>query len=99
MLVDFTRYLRTSLVKIRGQRTTLGHEMEMIRAYLNIFQVRMEDRLIFRIDLPEHLAGIPFPPMLLQPLVENAVKHGLESKLEGGEILIKVEAQSETVAA
>jgi sensor histidine kinase YesM len=94
MLVDFTRYLRTSLVKIRGQRTTLGHEMEMIRAYLNIFKVRMEDRLQFNIELPEPLAGIPFPPMLLQPLVENAIKHGLEPKLEGGEILIEVEAQN-----
>jgi sensor histidine kinase YesM len=94
MLVDFTSYLRTSLVKIRGQRTTLGHEMEMIRAYLNIFKVRMEDRLIYGIELPEHLAGLPFPPMLLQPLVENAIKHGLEPKLEGGEIRIKAEAQN-----
>jgi sensor histidine kinase YesM len=94
MLVDFTSYLRTSLVKIRGQHTTLGHEMEMIRAYLNIFKVRMEDRLMFSIELPEHLAGLPFPPMLLQPLVENAIKHGLEPKLEGGEIRIKAEAQN-----
>jgi len=94
MLVDFTRYLRTSLVKIRGRHTTLGHEMEMIRAYLNIFKVRMEDRLKFRIELPEHLTDIAFPPMLLQPLVENAIKHGLEPKLEGGDILIKAEEQN-----
>ena len=94
MLVDFTSYLRTSLSKIRGQHTTLGHEMEMIRAYLNIFKVRMEDRLIFGIELPEHLAGLPFPPMLLQPLVENAIKHGLEPRLEGGEIRIKAEARN-----
>jgi sensor histidine kinase YesM len=93
MLVDFTHYLRTSLVKIRGQRTTLGHEMEMIRAYLNIFKVRMDDRLKFSIELPEPLSDVAFPPMLLQPLVENAIKHGLEPKLEGGEILIKIEAQ------
>ena len=93
MLVDFTHYLRTSLVKIRGQRTTLGHEMEMIRAYLNIFKVRMDDRLKFNIELPEPLSGVAFPPMLLQPLVENAIKHGLEPKLEGGDILIKVEIQ------
>ena len=94
MLVDFTSYLRTSLVKTRGQRTTLGHEMEMIRAYLTIFKVRMNDRLIFGIELPAHLAGLPFPPMLLQPLVENAIKHGLEPKLEGGEIRIKAETQN-----
>ena len=67
---------------------------EMIRAYLNIFKVRMEDRLNFSIDLPEQLTNIAFPPMLLQPLVENAIKHGLEPKLEGGDILIKVEEQN-----
>jgi sensor histidine kinase YesM len=94
MLVDFTSYLRTSLVKIRGQHTTLGHEMEMIRAYLNIFKVRMEDRLKFSLELPDHLKDIAFPPLLLQPLVENAIKHGLEPKVEGGEILIKAEEKN-----
>ena len=94
MLVDFTRYLRTSLVKIRGQHTTLGHEMEMIRAYLNIFKVRMEDRLKFSLDLPDQLTDIAFPPMLLQPLVENAIKHGLEPKVEGGQITIKAEEKN-----
>jgi len=89
MLVDFTRYLRTSLSDNRGQTTSLGHEMEMIRAYLNIFKVRMGDRLNFDIDLPARLADTPFPPMLIQPLVENAIKHGLEPKVIGGEILIR----------
>ena len=89
MLVDFTRYLRASLADNRGQTTNLGHEMEMIRAYLNIFKVRMGDRLNFDIDLPARLADTPFPPMLIQPLVENAIKHGLEPKVIGGEILIR----------
>jgi len=97
MLVDFTRYLRTSLVKIRGRHTTLGQEMEMIRAYLNIFKVRMEDRLKFSIELPDQLKDIAFPPMLLQPLVENAIKHGLEPKVEGGDILIKAEEKNGTL--
>ena len=94
MLVDFTHYLRTSLVKIRGQCTTLGQEMEMIRAYLNIFKVRMEDRLKFNIDLPDHLTDVAFPPMLLQPLVENAIRHGLEPKIDGGEILVTAEEKN-----
>jgi len=89
MLEDFTRYLRTSLSKIRGQTTRLGHEMEMISAYLNIFKVRMGDRLQFNIDLPSDLEETPFPPMLIQPLVENAIKHGVEPKVEGGEIFIR----------
>ncbi len=61
----------------------------MIRAYLNIFKVRMGDRLKFNIDLPSKLEEIPFPPMLIQPLVENAIKHGLEPKVEGGGIFIR----------
>ena len=93
MLVDFIQYLRASLSKIREQRATLGHEMEMIQAYLNIFKVRMGDRLQYKIDLPENLKTTAFPPMLIQPLVENAIKHGLEPKIDGGKIFIKGEAK------
>jgi sensor histidine kinase YesM len=89
MLMDFVHYLRTSLSKIRGNKTTLGQEMEMIQAYLNIFKVRMGNRLHFKIDLPEKLKANSFPPMLIQPLVENAIKHGLEPKVDGGDILIR----------
>lgn len=89
MLMDLIRYLRTSLSKTRGDTTTLGQEMEMIRAYLNIFKVRMEDRLRYRIDVPDGIKELPFPPMLLQPLVENALRHGIEPKIQGGEIAIK----------
>ena len=89
MLMDFINYLRASLSKIRQEQATLGQEMEMIEAYLRIFKVRMGDRLNYKIDLPYHLESILFPPMLIQPLVENAIKHGLEPKIEGGEILIR----------
>ena len=51
----------------------------------------MGNRLRYRIDLPKSLEDFPFPPMLIQPLVENAIKHGLESRVEGGEILIRGE--------
>jgi sensor histidine kinase YesM len=88
MLVDFIQYLRASLSKIREEKATLGQEMEMIRAYLSIFKVRMGARLSYKIDLPKNLAAISFPPMLIQPLVENAIKHGLEPQVDGGEILI-----------
>jgi len=88
MLVDFIHYLRASLSKIRKDQTTLGQEMEMIRAYLSIFKVRMGDRLTYTIDLPKHLEALAFPPMLIQPLVENAIKHGLEPRVDGGEIRI-----------
>ena len=88
MLIDFIRYLRSSLSKIRKEQTTLGQEMEMIRAYLGIFKVRMGDRLTYDIELPKHMESISFPPMLIQPLVENAIKHGLEPRVDGGKIRI-----------
>jgi sensor histidine kinase YesM len=94
MLVDFIQYLRASLSKIREQKATLAQEMEMIQAYLNIFKVRMGDRLHFKIDLPEKLKTNTFPPMLIQPLVENAIKHGLEPKIDGGEIRISGEEKN-----
>lgn len=88
MLLDLMQFLRTSLSKTRKETSTIGQEMELIRAYLNIFKIRMSDRLRFDIDIPEDIKNISFPPMLIQPLIENAVKHGLESAIEGGEILV-----------
>jgi LytS/YehU family sensor histidine kinase len=88
MLLDLTKYLRTSLSRTLPEKTTLDQEIAMLRAYLNIQKIRMDERLNFIIDVPENLRQLSFPPMLLQPLVENAVKHGLEPKVEGGEIMI-----------
>ncbi len=85
---DLIRYLQSSLTKIRLDVSTLGQEMEMIQAYLNIFKIRMGDRLNYIINIPETLKDIEFPPMLIQPLVENAIKHGIDPKIEGGEISI-----------
>jgi sensor histidine kinase YesM len=91
MLGDLTRYLRSSLSTIRRPSATLGEEIDLVQAYLDIHQIRMGDRLRCRIDVPAHLRNLPFPPMLLQPLVENAVKHGVEPKVDGGEIAVAVE--------
>lgn len=89
MLSDLIQYLRTSLSRTRPAITTLDQEMNMIRSYLDIQKVRMSGRLSFTIDLPDDLKQLPFPPMLLQPLVENAVEHGLSPRLDGGEITVK----------
>jgi len=88
MLLDLTKYLRTSLSRTLPDKTMLDQEIEMIEAYLNIQKMRMDERLKFKIDVPDLLRRQYFPPMLLQPLVENALKHGLEPKVEGGEIMI-----------
>jgi len=69
----------------------LGREIAVIRPYLEILKVRMEERLATEIDVPEGLLSAEFPPMMIQTLVENAIKHGLEPKPEGG--LLRVAAQ------
>ncbi len=66
----------------------LGREMAVIQPYLEILKVRMEDRLATEIDVPEGLRSAAFPPMMIQSLVENAIKHGLEPKPEGGRLSV-----------
>jgi Histidine kinase len=87
--------LRASMPTMReanhGAPRDLSREMAVIRPYLEILKVRMEERLHTRIDVPDGLLSAEFPPMMIQSLVENAIKHGLEPKPEGGELLIKAE--------
>jgi sensor histidine kinase YesM len=97
MLVDLIHYLRTSLSRTFPDPITLDQEIDMIKAYLNIQKIRMGERLHFNIELPDAVRKLPFPPMLLQPLVENAVKHGLEPKMEGGEITIKAVEKNDLI--
>jgi sensor histidine kinase YesM len=83
-------YLRATLPQMRAKGNgTLGRQIEMSRAYLAIMQARMKERLSVFIDVPPDLLGASFPPMMLQTLIENAIKHGLEPKIEGGRIDIR----------
>lgn len=91
MLEDLTRYLRASLSRTRAKMTTLGQELDLVRAYLDIYKVRMGQRLFYTIDVPNTLREAPLPLMLVQPLVENAIRQGLQHKVEGGEIHVKVQ--------
>jgi hypothetical protein len=89
--------LRASMPTMReanaqGTRS-LGGELAVIRPYLEILKVRMEDRLQVEIDAPEGLHSAAFPPMMLQSMVENAIKHGLEPKAEGGRLRVKAEVR------
>ncbi len=91
MQKNLIQYLRAALPQMREGSTTLGKEIALCRAYLEILKVRMEDRLQFAIAVPQGLASAQFPPMMLQSLVENAIKHGLEPKAEGGSLTISAD--------
>jgi|WetSurMetagenome_2_1015567.scaffolds.fasta_scaffold89567_2 sensor histidine kinase YesM len=97
MLQRLTQYLRVSLLQTRQLSSTLAEEIELIRNYLDIYQLRMGQRLTYQIKLPEELQQFHLPPLLLQPLVENAIKHGLEYKIEGGQIIIKIIQKNQKV--
>ncbi|MBI4987245.1 MAG: histidine kinase [Rhodocyclales bacterium] len=88
MLADLIRYLRATLQRTREAESTLGDEMELLRNYLDILGLRLGGRLRWTFDVPEALLARQFPLMLLQPLVENAVTHGIEPKVGGGELRI-----------
>ena len=87
-LQAFTDYLRSSLSTLRSARNPLSQELEMVENYLRVAHARMEDRLAYRIHADETARAVLLPPLLLQPLVENAVVHGLEPALDGGQIEI-----------
>jgi signal transduction histidine kinase len=89
MLESFIRFLRSSLDATREESTTLGDEAELMAAYLDVLEIRMGSRLRYEIDVPPALQGFALPPMLLQPVVENAIRHGLEPKMEGGVVRVR----------
>ena len=93
MVGHLIQYLRNALPKMRESISTVGQEIELVRAYLNILQMRMGKRLAFDISIPESLLATPFPPLMLPSLVENAIKHGLEPQREGGSVMITAQAQ------
>lgn len=88
LLDHLIQYLRATLTSSRAETTTLGQEFSLMQAYLGLMQIRMGSRLTFALDLPEPLRQLKLPPMLLQPLVENAIQHGLEPKIDGGHIAV-----------
>jgi LytS/YehU family sensor histidine kinase len=86
-LMRLTALLR-SVLRSEGEFTTLGRELEIVEAYLEIERARFEDRLCVRIDVPHALRAARMPPLLLQPLVENAVKHGVAPQRRGGQVTV-----------
>lgn len=90
MLNQLVQYLRATLSSIQQEHTTLAREAELLKAYLGLMSLRMGFRLTYRLQLPDELQRLRIAPMLLQPLVENAIRHGLDPKPDGGDCTVRV---------
>ncbi len=88
MLIDINEYLRISLERTRQEMITLAQELDLIRRYLEIFKIRMGDRLSYKINDQTNKSDLSFPPLIIQPLVENSIKYGIEPTVSGGTITI-----------
>ncbi|MET0310816.1 MAG: histidine kinase [Burkholderiaceae bacterium] len=93
MLDHMIAYLRATLKASRSPAHSLEAEFARLRDYLELMAVRMGPRLAYTLDLPADLAARPVPTLLLQPLVENSIKHGLEPKVGGGRIDVRARSE------
>ena len=98
MLERFIDFLRASLNASRADSATVGAELDLTAAYLDVLAVRMGKRLQYRIEAGDSVRATVIAPMLIQPLVENAVMHGLEPKVEGGTITVRVRRDDDSAA-
>jgi LytS/YehU family sensor histidine kinase len=95
MLDHLNSYLRVTLAGSRSIAHPLSAEFERLGDYLELMSVRMGPRLRYTLDLPGELRDVPVPPLMLQPLVENSSRHGLEPQVEGGEIAVRARRDGE----
>jgi len=86
MLDRLIAFLRATLNASRAGMQPLAAEFARVADYLALMAIRMGPRLAVQLDLPSHLRDVPVPPLVLQPLIENAIQHGLEPKVEGGRL-------------
>jgi sensor histidine kinase YesM len=97
MIDQIILYFRSALAASREESVSLRQEFAQLRAYLEIMALRMGTRMSFRLELPEELQSFSVPPMLLQPLVENAIKHGVEPKIGSSEIQVHARQNGSSV--
>jgi signal transduction histidine kinase len=89
MLERLIAYLQAALPQVRQATTTLEQELQLATAYLDIQQIRIGGRLAFTIEVPQEIASVRFPPLMLLTLVENSIKHGIAPQTDGGTIAIR----------
>lgn len=98
MLDQLDSFLRATLNASRNLSTSLEKEYHVIESYLKLMQIRLGDRLQFQLDLPEDCQRASIPALLLQPLIENAIRHGIEPEINGGKIEISARREQNTLA-
>ena len=89
MLDHLVAFMRSTLTASRGMLHPLGAEFARLNDYLALMKIRMGERLVTEVTLPDSLSELAVPTLLLQPLVENAIKHGLEPKVDGGRLVVR----------
>ncbi|MES2899082.1 MAG: histidine kinase [Pseudomonadota bacterium] len=94
MITALSEVLRYSLDSSRHDKIALGQELAVIQQYIDLVAIQLEDRLAFSMDIAEGLHGALIPPMVLQMLVENAIKHGLEPLPQGGSLSVVARSDS-----
>ncbi|RYF31943.1 MAG: sensor histidine kinase, partial [Comamonadaceae bacterium] len=94
MLDHLNNYLRVTLAGSRVLAHPLAAEFARLGDFLELMAIRMGPRLAYTLDLPDDLRDVPVPPLLLQPLVENAIRHGLEPQVEGGTVTVRARRQA-----
>jgi hypothetical protein len=97
MLQHLNHYLRVSLGRTRKPVSTLEEELDLVQTLLAIAAIRLGPRLHYTIDASEALRRARLPPLLLQPLVENALEHGIEPAVAGGEIRIEADQSGDAL--
>ncbi len=89
VLTSLIAYLRAAMPRLADERATLGDELALVRAYLELMRMRMPDRLQYEIEVPDDLRRLRFPGMALLTLVENAIRHGIDPAEQGGRIELR----------
>src|SRR5688500_13136282 len=93
MIVGLSEFLRRASEDSHRSQVTLGEEVEYLQRYVDIQKVRFGERLHVSVDIPAHLLDVPVPNLLLQPLVENAIKHGIGKRVAGGTVRVTGECR------
>jgi signal transduction histidine kinase len=91
LTANLITFLRASLSEMRSEQATLQKEFALVEAYLTVMKARLGERLHFSLDLPAALAGLAVPSMIVLTLAENAIKHGIEPSLRGGEVSVRAQ--------